>query len=1129
MDWPQQNCAPPPGQNWLWGVGFLIKDSLLDHVSASILDNSVEDVLWLQLRGTEVDFVYNMCVCYLPPEGSSRHVDVEDFYDNLLCQVYSYNNSGSFFICGDLNSRLGDRLDFTEGVDDVAEREVLDFTRNRHGEYLADFLISSSCCVLNGRDNVKNDFTSFNTAGQSVVDYCAVPAEALECFTEFRVLRPLDLINAAGVLGRLQSLRGLPDHALLCWKMNWSVTWLTAPVTGVTAEVVSTYKRYELSSVPDDFLMSEDSKRQIRQVALNIQRRETDQNNLDAQYQEFCDIVTNEMDRRLVSKTVKLQAGGSNKKRKVKQPWWTPRLTELWNEFCVADTRWRKSKGVEKMTLKADMKCKQKSLDKAIQFAKRRYWREKQNDMLTDFAGDRKRFWRKVGRLGRGAINVKPVIPMEVMDDQGLIHRDHETVLGKWENDFSGLLNADVNTRPTTAPMFRPRQVGPLPDNQRLNVPIEFAEVMRVVRKAKLGKAQGFDGIPTECIKGLSAVSFMFLLFRKCFDTGMIPGVWKKGIINPIPKNVTADPRVPLNYRGITLSPVMYKLYCGVLNNRLSDWAENCDMLEDEQNGFRRGRSCQDHLSTLSSIIECRKAKKLSTFAVFIDFSKAYDRINRDLLFQKIEKLGVHGRFIGTLRSMYSNVECAVRINGLLTNWFPVNTGLKQGCLLSPLLFNLYLNDLIQEVKDLNLGVDVNDENVSILCYADDIVLLAENEHDLQVMLSRLHNWCDVWKMKVNGDKTKVVHFRTKSAVRTQFDFRCGELKLDVVEQYKYLGMIFTEFLDFERMAKAVSECARRALGSLIAKDKAHGGMPFDVFTHLYNSLVQPIIDFGAGIWGSSRDYDCIDSIQNRACRYFLGVNRYAPTAAVRGDMGWAVPAQRKWICVTRLYCRLAGLSDTRLNNRVFKWARDKARAGQKNWVFRTESLYGEMGLLDPLELEQSNFSVLAENVRDYFNLRTQASFTEELQRVQARRGAGLNKLRTYRNFKAVFQTEDYVKLVDVRAQRRALAQFRLGVAPIRLETGRYERGRHLPVDQRTCYVCTNAVESELHVIIDCPLYTDFREDLFSYCNDANPQFNDMVDLEKLNFVLSSPFVAKTSAKFLSNVLKRRRVLVYTT
>ena len=94
----------------------------------------------------------------------------------------------------------------------------------------------------------------------------------------------------------------------------------------------------------------------------------------------------------------------------------------------------------------------------------------------------------------------------------------------------------------------------------------------------------------------------MHKLFTKCFESGIVPQLWMYGIVYPIPKNSTSDSRDPLNYRGIILASAMYKLYCGILNRRLTVWAEENNVLVEEQNGFRQNRSCIDHLSSLTNI-----------------------------------------------------------------------------------------------------------------------------------------------------------------------------------------------------------------------------------------------------------------------------------------------------------------------------------------------------------------------------------------------------------------------------------------------------------------------------------------------------------------------------------------------
>ena len=174
------------------------------------------------------------------------------------------------------------------------------------------------------------------------------------------------------------------------------------------------------------------------------------------------------------------------------------------------------------------------------------------------------------------------------------------------------------------------------------------------MRRTKNGEATGGDKIAIETLRNGNCVDALHALFNNCFLYGQVPDSWQCGIINPIPKGLGKDPRVPGNYRGITITSV-YKLYCSVLLHRLERWVDVNDLLVDEQNSFRRGRSCVDHISSLT---ETRKLMKKCTFAAFIDFSKAYDRINRNMLFSKLSALGLKGNFYESMKAIYSNVRC---------------------------------------------------------------------------------------------------------------------------------------------------------------------------------------------------------------------------------------------------------------------------------------------------------------------------------------------------------------------------------------------------------------------------------------------------------------------------------------
>lgn len=136
-----------------------------------------------------------------------------------------------------------------------------------------------------------------------------------------------------------------------------------------------------------------------------------------------------------------------------------------------------------------------------------------------------------------------------------------------------------------------------------------------------------------------------------------------------------------------------------------------------------------------------------------MDAKKAFDTVQRHCLWYKLISLGINGKILKAVQSLYEDVKCAVKVNEYLTPFIDVQQGVKQGCKLSPTLFSLYINDLAKEIKQMNLDVDIDDYQLSILMYADDVALIVPDVESLQRMLTKLHDWCSKWRLSVNSEK----------------------------------------------------------------------------------------------------------------------------------------------------------------------------------------------------------------------------------------------------------------------------------------------------------------------------------------------------------------------------------------
>ncbi|XP_052808975.1 uncharacterized protein LOC128237452 [Mya arenaria] len=977
-------------------------------------------------------------------------------------------------------------------------------------------------CILNGRNNAFNNFTSVSTKGMSVVDYCFVSHEKLPGFVQFNVIQVTDLINRSSIIATVAS-SALPDHSLLVWDILLERDVYN---TSVNYSYASSYTKFDVKNVPGDFMLDVET---LYHVNNTISKHETGfqtQSDIDGVYNDWCNIISHNMNSKLPSKVIKF--GSNNKKRRPGKPWWSDTLTEVWNNVCIAEKAWLSCADIGiKKTLKTVYIDKRKLFDRQVQRAKRLYWFTLQTQLLDECKVDSSKFWKSVGKIGVN-VTTSNVIPMEVVMPDGSISNDVNTVLDKWKHDFSSLFNTSNYLSVGSQSSVNDRNSYVTNDGNMdpcLIDGISVLEVRNALMSVNKGKACGVDNIPVEVLNNDASVSFLHVLFSICFDKGIVPSLWSKCIINPIPKSSTADKRDPLSYRGISLASSMYKLYCHVLNSRLSKWSEENNIVSDEQNGFRKRRSTTDHIMSLYNILDTRKKSRKSTICAFIDVRKAYDTIDRNILWNRLSDLGIGGKMFTALKSIYNTVSSCVRVNSLKTEWFDVDCGLRQGCILSPLLFNLFINDLSIYLKSFGVGVPVNDDRVCIIMYADDIVLLAESADEMQLLLSALGDWCSINNMHVNSTKSNIVHFRPNSVSRTTYNFVSGSSQLTAVDRYTYLGVLFHEHLDLNVTVKSVAQSASRALGLLIAKCKIVGGLPYDVFTKLYDAVVWPVVGYSAPLWGY-RSYACIEAVHNRAQRYFLGVGKYTPNDGLAGEMGWKPPIVRQWKSISLYWSKIACMDDNRFNKRAALWAYSNATQLCKNWFYYVKSflLTNDLNMYLRLDGHICARFVQAVEERVYHNFKSK--WYGRLQNIIGSSGHGQNKLRLYRTFKSEYVTEQYCKIILPLAHRSAFSKFRLGVAPIHIETGRYEG---LNVGSRICPFCgNNSIESELHVMLHCYVYNDLREDLYTKALMKNNIFSDMQDIDKYNYLFSStdPTRIRTCAKTCYSILQRLRFLL---
>ena len=232
-------------------------------------------------------------------------------------------------------------------------------------------------------------------------------------------------------------------------------------------------------------------------------------------------------------------------------------------------------------------------------------------------------------------------------------------------------------------------------ESETLNSPITEDEVIKAVKRLKNGKACGEDYILNEMIKAFSENPLHLLTqtFNVILLSGHIPNEWATGVIKPIYKN-KGEINDPDNYRGITLLSCLGKLFTSVLNERLSVFIYSNQIMSEAQAGFRKGYSTTDQIFTLKCIVELFLCQGRRLFCTFVDYSKAFDSINRATLWKKLISCGISGKVLCVILNMYKSIKSYVMANGMQSEFFESHVGLRQGENLSPLLFALFLNDM---------------------------------------------------------------------------------------------------------------------------------------------------------------------------------------------------------------------------------------------------------------------------------------------------------------------------------------------------------------------------------------------------------------------------------------------------
>ena len=235
------------------------------------------------------------------------------------------------------------------------------------------------------------------------------------------------------------------------------------------------------------------------------------------------------------------------------------------------------------------------------------------------------------------------------------------------------------------------------------------------------------------------------------------------------------------------------KLFTAILNKRLSNYLESNNIIGNNQSDFRSGFTTADNIFIINCLIDIFKSQEKKLYCTFVDFKQAFDRVWRDGLWAKLYSFRINGNCLRVIKSIYENSKSRIVTTEGAYAFFPCNIGVRQDDNLSPLLFTLFLNDLEHFLHQHTPGINVDDDisvvlKLFILLYADDTVIFGENPEEHQQSLNVFHKYCEIWKLTVNTEKTKVMIF-SNGRISKNVHFYLNNKDLEIVSEFKYLGI----------------------------------------------------------------------------------------------------------------------------------------------------------------------------------------------------------------------------------------------------------------------------------------------------------------------------------------------------
>ena len=528
----------------------------------------------------------------------------------------------------------------------------------------------------------------------------------------------------------------------------------------------------------------------------------------------------------------------------------------------------------------------------AINKSKENYFKDL-GDKLANPTTGQKMYWKIVNKfLNKCKV---PRIPPLLVDDKYVTNCKEKAAL--FNNYFSLQCTPFMNNSVLPTMTFR--------TNSKINsFEITLNEISDIITGLDINKAHGPDNISVNMIQlcGQHLCIPLKVIFENILKTGIFPDQWKEANVTPVHKK--NDKQLISNYRPISLLPILAKVFERIIFKNLYNYLISNNLITKNQSGFRPADSVTNQLLALVNDIHLAfdNNRCLEVRSVYLDLSKAFDKVWHEGLIFKLKQNGIEGKLLDLLSNYLSNRKQKVHINGSESNWGSIKAGVPQGSVLGPLLFLVYINDLEEGIKS---SIKFFADDTSLYSVVNDPKILAnELNYDLHI----IGHWAHQWKMSFNPDPTKqaeeiLFSCKLKSPNHPPIYFNATEVK--TVKHHKDLGLILDPKLSFMKHINEKIAVARKGIGTI---KHIAPYIPLKTRDQIYKMYIQPHLDYFDVIYHipiNSKHFDfsqtlnyqmnTLERTQYQAALAVTGAWKGTNRNKIYEELGWESLDQRRF------------------------------------------------------------------------------------------------------------------------------------------------------------------------------------------------------------------------------------------